>query len=129
VRRKDLLILLAVAVLLVGGLLVYLMRGGNKTDAETCGRTGQTHIIVIQNARLNPAETTAPRCDKLTIVNRDDITREIGFGNHDHHVAYDGVAQKILRQGESLTITLVKTGHFHFHDHFHEEVEGEFTVK
>jgi hypothetical protein len=128
VKKKDILILLVVAVVLVGGLIVYLMRGGTETDAETCGRTGQTHTVVIQNGKMNPVETTAPRCDKLTIINKDDITREIGFGDHDHHVPYDGVAQRILHKDESVTVTLVKTGHYHFHDHFHDEVEGEFNV-
>jgi hypothetical protein len=33
-----------------------------------------------------------------------------------------------LRQGGSVTVTLVKTGTFHFHDHFHDEVAGSFTV-
>jgi hypothetical protein len=55
-------------------------------------------------------------------------TREIGFGVHDKHVAYDGISERILNQDESFTITLDKTGRYHWHDHFHDEVEGYFSV-
>lgn len=127
-RRKDFLILLAATVVLVGAIGAILLNNDSKTASEACATTGTSHTVVIQNDTMSPSEINAKRCDTLTIVNRDDVTREIGFGDHEKHVPYNGVAQKILRQDESLTITLVKTGHYHFHDHFHDEVEGEFNV-
>lgn len=126
-RKTDWLIALVV-VGLVGLAAVILAGTGSKPAVESCSQKGTPHKVVISDDKMSPREVTAKRCDTLTIVNSDDITREIGFGDHDHHVAYDGTAQKILRHNESVTITLVKTGHYHFHDHFHDEVEGEFSV-
>lgn len=99
------------------------------TEASTaCTRPGHTYRVIIENAAITPEIVDAKRCDTLTITNHDAVTREIGFGQHDHHVAYDGVAEKVLRQNESLTITLIATGDYHYHDHFHDEVAGSFVV-
>lgn len=100
----------------------------NKTKQKSCLSTGTNHKMIIQDNAVNPAHTIAPRCDTLTIQNTDNTTRLIGFGEHDQHQAYDGVSQRLLANGESLTITLNKIGTFGFHDHYQEEVEGSFTV-
>lgn len=42
----------------------------------------------------------------LTIVNAGDRVRKMAFGIHDHHQSYNGVTEKLLKQGEQLTITL-----------------------
>ena len=78
---------------------------------------------------MKPQITSANRCDTLTIRNSDPETRKIGFGEHDHHSAYDGVTERVLRQGESFTITLRDEGTYHFHDHYHDEVKASFVVK
>lgn len=100
----------------------------NKTRQKSCPSNGTNHKIVIQDNAVNPAQTTAPRCDTLTIQNTDNTTRLIGFGEHDQHQAYDGVSQRLLASGESFTITLNEIGTFGFHDHYQDEVEGSFTV-
>jgi hypothetical protein len=84
--------------------------------------------MTISNDVVTPDHIQASRCDRLTIINRDDKRREVAFGAHDKHVAYDGVLQRLLRKDESLTVDLVQTGDYHFHDHFQDEVEGTFTV-
>jgi uncharacterized membrane protein YukC len=52
----------------------------------------------------------------------------VAFGLHEHHVPYDGTTEKILIQGQSLTVTLVQAGNFRFHDHWHDQIQGTFTV-
>ena len=64
----------------------------------------------------------------LTFKNIDPTTREIAFGPHAQHVPYDGVAERILSQGQSFTITLNQTGNFQWHDHVHDDLTGTFTV-
>ena len=131
-KKSNLLLLafVALGIIVAAGAVVV----GNKmltghTEASTvCTTTGKTISVSIKNDVMSPRVITAHRCDKLTITNFDPTTREIGFGEHDHHSAYDGVSEKVIRQNQSFTITFNKTGSYHFHDHFHDEVEGQFTV-
>lgn len=98
------------------------------TKSVECSIKGVDYFVTMQNDEMQPKATTAKRCDTLTIKNADAKLRRIGFGVHDHHVAYNGVAQKDLPPGQSFTITLSKTGTYLFHDHFQDEVSGTFTV-
>lgn len=124
----------ALYMMAVAGIIAGATVFGNKllvshTDATTmCTKTGATHVVQIQNNSVQPATVSASRCDKLQIINLDADTREIGFGAHEHHEQYDGVAEKVVRQNDSLTITLIQAGTFHFHDHFHDEAAGSFMV-
>jgi plastocyanin len=131
-RKNIIVAMVAVFTLVAAGWFVVSKNLQNRTNAQPnmdCLRTGQVHAVVIRNDQMQPETVTAKKCDRLTITNRDDVTREIGFGQHDHHTPYDGVSERILKKGESLTITLNQIGEFHYHDHFHDEVAGNFIVK
>lgn len=132
-KKKKLL--LPISFVILGAVVaVAVVAGASKmlsihSEASTaCSKTGHAYHVVIENAVMTPTTVSAKRCDTLTITNHDAVTREIGFGQHDHHVAYDGVTEKVLRQNESLTITLIAAGEYHYHDHFHDEVAGSFVV-
>ena len=120
---------LSVAMLLVAvtTVTIVLARGHSSSDT-VCPQTGQTHEVVIENGHASPENTYGKLCDKLTIINKDTVTREMAFGPHEHHVAYDGVAERLVAHDQSLTVTLVQTGLFHFHDHIHDDAEGYFSV-
>ncbi|HEV7454481.1 MAG TPA: hypothetical protein VGO07_04435 [Candidatus Saccharimonadales bacterium] len=97
--------------------------------SQTCAPgTGVNHRVVIQNDTVTPSNTQASLCDTLTITDLDGKKRLIAFGPHDDHVAYDGVQEKELSKGQSLTVTLVQAGSFRFHDHTQDEVQGTFSV-
>ena len=131
-RKNIFVAMVAVFTLVAAGGFVLsenLRDPANTPPKLDCLQAGQVHQAVIRGDKLLPQTLTAKKCDRLTITNRDAITREIGFGEHDHHTPYDGVSERILKKGESLTITLNKTGEFHYHDHFHDEVAGSFTVR
>ncbi len=98
-------------------------------EHEGCQPTSVNHKVVIQNDQATPTHTVGSRCDTLTITNLDDENRLMAFGQHSNHVHYDGVEEKLLTKGQSLTVTLVQTGTFLFHDHEHDEVQGTFTVQ
>jgi plastocyanin len=117
-------VIVAAGVVAVGGKMLT----GHSEASTTCATTGKTIAVKIKDDVMSPRVLTVHRCDKMTITNLDPTTREIGFGEHDHHSSYDGISEKVIRQNESFTITFNKTGTFHFHDHFHDEVEGQFTV-
>jgi hypothetical protein len=106
----------------------YLDQKKSLSTAATCRGGHQNHLVNIQNDFATPTYTYASRCDTLTITNSDNKLREIGFGEHDQHQAYDGITEKTLEQDQSLTITLRQAGYYKFHDHFQEEVHGKFMV-
>ncbi|HET7320666.1 MAG TPA: cupredoxin domain-containing protein [Candidatus Saccharimonadales bacterium] len=93
-----------------------------------CAQAGKLHKVVITDSKVQPEHTTAKLCDILTITNTDDQIRLMAFGEHDNHQAYDGVIEKVLQKGQSLTVTLNKPGSYQFHDHLDESVQGTFSV-
>ena len=109
----------------------YLARQAHTPDITTvhCDATHAAHTVFIHNGEALPANTSATLCDTLTITNDDDRLRLMAFGAHDHHDPYDGVTEKVLSRGQSLTVTLDQTGTYEFHDHLQETVLGYFTVR
>lgn len=127
-RKLDLFLFVLIGGIVIGGVAAVIV-GNNRAATDVCTTTGVEHTITIANSVMRPEHVYAQRCDTLTIVNNDDITRRIAFGVHDSHQVYNGVSEKILVKGESLAITLTTTGEYHIHDHFHDETEAEFTVQ
>ena len=93
-----------------------------------CDVKGAMHHVYIKQNVATPMATSAQLCDQLTIQNNDNVERLLSFGQHDHHVRYDGRTSETLKPGQALTITLVKTGTFRFHDHYDDAVYGTFTI-
>ncbi|MFI5271211.1 MAG: cupredoxin domain-containing protein [Candidatus Saccharimonadales bacterium] len=119
---------------LVGiGILVVLIVGiynSSKAKAsDVCPHIGKTYTVTIKDSVISPKNTDAKKCDQITFLNKDNVTRNIAFGPHEHHVPYDGVTERLLDQNQSFTITLVSVGQYHFHDHFHDELTGTFSVE
>lgn len=132
VKKTFILIIILVA---VGGIACithsladrYLVQT-NPPDTITCAQTGTVHKITIRHGLAQPVHTEAKLCDKLTITNTDNQLRLLAFGVHEAHHAYNGVIEKLLLKGQSLVITLNKTGNYRFHDHLDDGVQGSFTV-
>lgn len=127
-RRTAVITAVLIVVVIGGALLVGLSAG--KTAADGCkpGTKIVAYHVTIQSGKAAPVNIAGHRCDTLTITNEDEVAREIAFGPHENHIPYDGVAERVLNKGQSLTVTLNQTGSFHWHDHLHDEVEGFFTV-
>lgn len=98
------------------------------TSEQCKGVNSTNHQATIKNDAVSPKNTNGKLCDTLTITNLDPQTREIAFGKHEEHIAYDGVIEEPVESGKSLTVTLNKTGSYLFHDHDDETVGGTFTV-
>lgn len=118
-------ILIAVCALLATFVLIVT---DNNDDSCSNVTTSMKHTVTIENNVVEPVATTAKRCDTLTIINNDGVSRKIAFGQHDNHITYDRITEKDLAKGEKLTITLNSVGDFLFHDHGQEEVQGTFLV-
>jgi cytochrome o ubiquinol oxidase subunit IV len=100
--------------------------GNEPTGA--CQENKDNHIVVIKDGVASPGIVQASRCDTLTFLNEDEITREMVFGPHPDHHSYGGEDRVVLEDRHSETITLNETGNFMFHDHLDSEVTGYFTV-
>jgi uncharacterized protein (DUF1501 family) len=95
-----------------------------------CAEASPHHYTVhIENGQAVPAVTRAKKCDILSITNDDPQVRLLAFGKHDDHISYDGVSERQLSQGQSLTVTLVKIGTYTFHDHIDDRAQGTFIVR
>lgn len=120
--------LVACLVVLIGYLAATNYLNSEAQGAPGCHGTGVHHQVIIQNSVVAPDRTSANLCDSLTIINQDPTMRLIAFGPHDHHTPYDGVTERYLGAGQSLTVSLDQAGTFSFHDHIHDTVTGTFTV-
>ncbi len=132
-KRTQLLTYIGASLVVVGFIAVAIVtvtksQDTNVTADAACSTTGKNYEVTIKNDVVSPNEIDAKRCDTLTITNEDSKERLLAFGYHSHHVAYDGIQEKTLVEGDSATVTLKDTGEFHFHDHHQDEVEGFFTV-
>lgn len=119
--------LVVIAVVMISA--VVFTHGRSEADTKGCnGKDSITHQVTIKDSQVSPQITDGKLCDRITIINKDAIDREIAFGPHEQHVAYDSVAERVLGKNQSLTLTFNKAGNFHFHDHEHDEVMGYFNV-
>lgn len=125
-------LLIASAVLTIGlvgmGLVGYTRFTQAAATSSCASGTQVTHQVVFKDSHVSPEFTDGKLCDKITITNQDNVTREVAFGAHDKHGSYDGVTEKFLNQNQSFTLSFNKVGMFHFHDHIHDEVMGYFNV-
>jgi predicted lipid-binding transport protein (Tim44 family) len=131
-KKLKIMLIIIIALLLIGltifAAIKFTDHQTGQSHAAACPVGGTDHTVVIQHDVATPDHVTAPRCDRLTIANDDATSRLVAFGLHEHHTPYDGVTERLLTQGQSLTVTLDQTGNFRFHDHLHDEVQGTFTV-
>lgn len=127
-KKFLIFVLLVVIFVMLASVALVVSKYLSRKDVKCKEFQGTMHTVEIRNSEMEPASIVTKRCDKLTIINRDDVLRKIAFGQHDNHVAYDGVVEKELTKGQQLTITLNRVGDFLFHDHDQEEVQGTFLV-
>jgi hypothetical protein len=135
--KKFLPVLMVITLALVGcGVFIgaryasehFLSHTQKVSSTVQCTRQPTVHTVTIQNSQVFPVHTQAALCDTLTIINDDNILRLMAFGEHENHQAYDGITEKLLEQGQNLTVTLNQAGTFKFHDHLHDAIQGDFTV-
>lgn len=93
-----------------------------------CGDSGARHTMIVEKDTVAPASVSGMQCDLLTIINQTGGERTIMFGHVENMQPYDGVKEKRLANGESLTVHLYQKGDFHFHEH-ETDLVGNFTVR
>lgn len=136
---KSVKLLLIIVIVIGAGIAVffgtnymadtYLDAHAEDHHAEVaCKQRGKTHHVVIKNSTATPAHTAAVLCDVLTVTNEDDRTRDLAFGSHDHHQAYDGQIENTVKKGQNVTVVLNKAGDYMFHDHLEAAAKGTFTI-
>lgn len=129
-NARNLLIGLVMLILAGVGVAIAVSPKQTASTSDPCiGKaSGAEYRVTIQHDQLSTQNVAAQLCDKLIITNADDKARLVAFGQHDHHLVYDGVEERLLKHDESLEVTLNQAGEFIFHDHFQDEVKGSFVV-
>jgi hypothetical protein len=122
------LLLLAVGTYLLSSHILKTQDASAKPSIVNCKKLGTAHQVIIQKNVANPVNTYGKLCDTLTISNQDNQLLLIAFGPHENHQPYDGITERVLDQGQSLTITFNEVGTYHFHDHISDIIKGNFTV-
>ena len=111
----------------------YLSR---KSDAKIAEATKEcpantpttNHLWLISGNEFQPTSMSIPRCDTVTVLNKDDRTRYIAFGEHDSHIEYDGLDEQILHASQSFDFVAIEIGTFKIHDHLDDHVESLLVV-
>lgn len=93
-----------------------------------CKDKGIPRIVTIQNSKISPTHVEAELCDTLTITNKDDQKRLVAFGEHAHHLSYNGISEKLIGKNQNLTVTLNERGTYEFHDHLEAQLIGTVTI-
>ena len=124
----GIIIVVSGVVLLTLSLSVDYLGGKREKTGVDCQQIGAEHFVNIKDNKMEPENTNASLCNKLTITNQDDKLRRIAFGEHNKHIAYNGTIEKILRKDQSFSVVLNEAGTFTFHDHLQEETKGTFKV-
>lgn len=127
--KKQLLALGLVFVIGCAGVGVAVLLTNNSAYPASCKTVGTVHAVTIRNDKPSQAHITAHRCDRLKIINEDSKPREMAFGKHDDHIPYDGITERVLKQKESFSVILDKSGDYLVHDHFDDTVQITFTVR
>jgi hypothetical protein len=129
--------IIIVGIILIGGVVAFEVYNvtqrylASTLAAATSRCTGEHEVIrvTISHNAVAPLHSTGNLCNELIITNLDSSVRLVAFGSHDSHQPYDGVAEQLLGQGQTLKVTLNRAGNFEFHDHLHDTVVGTFTVQ
>lgn len=93
--------------------------------------TTPPHVVRVDIAKNKfvPSTIVARRCDQLIITNLDNVAREPALGPHEHHIAYPGLTEKTLNEGQSNSFILYQTGSFLVHDHDDDTVVATLVIK
>lgn len=131
--HKLKLITLGIIALIIGGgggnfLYHVLSTPAHAGDKLACSGTHRDYQIFINDNTASPGHIDAKLCDTIEFTNQGETGVLIAFGEHEDHVAYNGITERMLNKGESFTITADHTGEVKFHDHIHDKVTGDIVV-
>lgn len=103
-------------------------RIGDKATGA-CQGVLDNHTVVIEDGTITPNQTTAKRCDTLTISNRDETASILEFRESGYRTTYGGSEEIEVREKYSKTITLNQTGMYEFYDQNSPLTSGAITVE
>lgn len=118
-----------VVLVVVGGIgaAVFFGKSGNAAATNCTG--GARRTLQLQDDAFSQTSLTVKKCDKIVIQDKDKLSYDLNFGEHEAHISYPGYTPKTLLPGESVTITATETGDYLLHDHFRDNAELHLTVR
>jgi hypothetical protein len=133
-RRKTMTFLSTrtVAFLVIPVVIIFgtvLLTSPTQGEAN-CPKDSDIVTLRYADKKLTPNTLRAARCSTLRIVNADTVSHQTAMGAHDHHTHYPGLDdERSLAPGESLDITLVRSGTFRIHDHLDDAISASITIE
>ena len=121
-------VVIAIVVLAAAVGVAVAMQPLPDTVAAKCTKPGIVHEMRVGKDDVTPPRIDGKQCDTLRITNNTGSERKIMFGHVDAMESYDGIHEKILKDGESFSVRLFEKGEFHFHEH-ESDLVGNFTVR
>lgn len=117
-----------VTVSLVGFGIWNLMNDPSANDDIACREPGTTQTVILQNDRFQPANITLDMCDRLQIINQDELSFDLAFGSHDEHQDYPGYSRTVVQPGEFIELDAIAPASLTMHDHLRDNAKLQFTV-
>jgi len=132
-----------VAVLILGAALIWVYFSSNKppttttstsqsTQSSTTGSTSPTPTvaatIVYDGSSFSPSSVSVKSGDKVTFTNNSQSTVQVNSNPHPFHTDDSDLNVGTISPGQSMTVTLSKTGSFRYHNHLNPSQGGAVTV-
>ncbi len=121
-QYKALLLVVAALVVMAATIpaAIWLTHTGSAETGHArllCEQHNQAgHLVYISPSTVTPAETSAKRCDTLTIVNLCSQSVHVAMFKAGQKLRYDGAATRTLAPQQRATITLLGSGHYEIGD-------------
>jgi hypothetical protein len=125
-RRIDVIVTAIVAVLIGYGLWNNFLT--KPADDGLCYEPGIVETVNIEDDSFGQSAVQLSRCDRLKVVNNDDLVYDLAFGTHDKHIDYPGFSGQLLQPAEYFELDAVEAGTYVMHDHLRDNAKLTVTI-
>lgn len=141
--QKNILMIVIVVLVLVGGLLAwyFLQDDTDVTITNTSVITNTdaavnkvvekpaSNTVWIIDGNFNPSVITISAGESITWVNKDDLIRQVASDPHPSHSALPGLESEELAVGDEYAYTFDEIGEWFYHDHMNPISKGTIIVE
>jgi plastocyanin len=118
---KIFIVIIVVAVLAVGGYLIYRNSYNKSTSSSSSSTSVSTNSVNINNFAFDPSNITVTAGSKITFTNKDSVTHTVTADN--------GKFNQQVNAGATTTITISDPGTYGFHCSIHSSMKGTIIVQ
>lgn len=98
------------------------------TPTETATEPTTAATIAFTDSGFTPSTTTVKKGAVITVTNDSTVNVQFSSADHPSHETRPELNMKMLRPGESGTVTITEVGTWGFHDHLDATKTGKIVV-